>query len=312
MKPTVLIPVISNGFEINYFTKNNNSYDSYTKNNETSIHFSQLDQLFRLHRHDVMEILVFLEGECEFFCEGKTYSLRRGDVVVIPPYTVHQAIVRNFDSYERIIVSVSEHLMDDFMSSSPSMKENIVYQKSQGSHVLHLHQKNFQAIISSLQEINHNISKEGKNISFSTNFLFFKVLQDIFDPTSSMSVLSNKNELDPRFVSILEYIESHLTEHDLSLERVSQYFHLNKFYFSHYFKKNMNLPFYRYVSLKRLSHALTMIKQNQKSIEEIASLCGFSDYSSFYRLFKKEYRLSPKKIQKEYKNTLSHQTYFLR
>ncbi|MFK9094455.1 helix-turn-helix domain-containing protein [Bacillus salipaludis] len=302
MKQSDLIPVINKGFEINYFSKKNQFHNWLNKYNESAEKFSQIESLFQLHRHDVLELLVFLDGECEFFCEGKTYSLRRGDVVVTPPYAVHKAIVKNFDTYERIIVSVSEHLMDDFLSSAPSMKENIVYQKTQGSHVLHLHSKKFQDIISLLHEMTHRIKNGEDHFSFTLHYLLFQALQTIFDPASSTPNLNNKDELDQRFVSILEYIESHLTEPDLSLDNISNYFHLNKYYFSHYFKKNMNLPFYRYVSLKRLSFAVTMIKQNQLSIEEIALKCGFPDYSSFYRLFKKEYHLSPKKLQKEYKN----------
>ncbi|WP_203249001.1 helix-turn-helix domain-containing protein [Sporosarcina beigongshangi] len=302
MKQSDLIPVVNKGFEINYFSKKNHSQGWFKKFNESSEDFSQWESLFQLHRHDVLEVLVFLNGECEFFCEGKTYSLRRGDVVVIPPYAVHKATVKHMDSYERIIVSVSEHLMDDFLFSSPSMKENIVNQKTQSSHVLHLHEKKLQDVHFLLNEINHKIINEEENFPFTINYQLFQALQILFDPTSSMPNLSNNNKLDQRFVSILEYIELHLTEPDLSLDKVSTHFHLNKYYFSHYFKKNMNLPFYRYVSLKRLSFAVTMIKQNQLPIEEVALKCGFLDYSSFYRLFKKEYNLSPKKLQMEYKN----------
>ncbi len=301
MKQSVLIPVINKGFEIHYFSKKNQSHDWLKEYNESSEEFSQLESLFQLHRHDVLEVLVFLDGECDFFCEGKTYSLRRGDVVVIPPYAVHKANVKSIDNYERIIVSVSEHLMSDFLSSSPSMKENIVNQKTQGSYVLHLHSKNFQDIIFLLDEVTNRIQSGEENFPFTINYQLFQALQVIFDPASSMPNLRNKDDLDQRFLSVLEYIELHLTEPDLSLDNVSNYFHLNKYYFSHYFKKNMNLPFYRYVSLKRLSFAVTMIKQNQISIEEIALKCGFPDYSSFYRLFKKEYNISPKKLQKEYK-----------
>jgi AraC-like DNA-binding protein len=302
MKQAALIPVINKGFQLYYFSPKNQSYDWLKKYNESPETFSQLEPLFRLHRHDVLEILAFLDGECEFFCEGKTYSLKRGDIVVIPPYAVHKAIVKSLDSYERIIISVSEHLMDDFVSSSPSMKENIIYQKTHGSHRLHLHSKDFQDILSLLQELNVRLKKGEDTFSFSLHYLLFQVLQVVFNPASNRLDISNMEQLDQRFISILEYIESHLTEPDLSLERISEHFHLNKYYFSHYFKKNMNLPFYRYVSLKRLSFAVTMIKQNQLSMEKIALNCGFPDYSSFYRLFKKEYSLSPKKFQKEYKN----------
>lgn len=305
LKQSILIPVVNNGFEINYFVKQNPYYhwQDWLKTKDASWNdLSQLENLFRLHRHDVMELLVFLDGDCEFFCEGKTYSLEKGDVVVIPPYAVHQATVKNFEGYERIIISISEHLLDDFISSSPAMKENIVYQKTQGSYVLHLHSKKFQAILALLQELNPKITNESDYFSFSTNYLLFQCVQIIFDPASSKPSLNNNNELDRRLLAILEHIELHLTESDLSLVSVSHHFHLNKYYFSHYFTKNMNLSFYRYVSLKRLSYAVTMIKENQISIEKIALKCGFLDYSSFYRLFKKEYNLSPKKLQKEYKS----------
>src|SRR5690606_27563796 len=132
----------------NYFNKKNYSEDLFPPSNDSSEKLTLIENLFRLHQHDVVELLVFLDGECEFFCEGKTYSLKRGDVVVIPPYAVHQATVKNFRQYERIIVSISRHLMDEFMASSTSLKENIVHQKTQGSYVLHLHSKNFHDIIS--------------------------------------------------------------------------------------------------------------------------------------------------------------------
>ncbi|ULT57366.1 AraC family transcriptional regulator [Neobacillus drentensis] len=303
MKQSVFIPVMGKDFEIYYFNKKYHSEDHLKKYNESAVNFSQLEEtLFRLHSHDVYEFLVFLSGECEFFCEGKNYFLKRGDVVAIPPYAVHEANVKDITQYERIILHISRHIMEDFSSSSPSLKENIVYQKTHGSYVLHLHSKYFQEMISLFHEIINRIKNDEENFSFTLHYLLFQALQIIFNPEGSLANLSIKDQVDQRFVSILEYIELHLTEPDLSLEKVSNHFHLNKYYFSHYFKKNMNLPFYRYVSLKRLSYSVTLIKQNEFSIETIAIKCGFPDYSSFYRLFKKEYNLSPKNLQKEYIN----------
>ncbi|WP_285766776.1 AraC family transcriptional regulator [Peribacillus sp. SI8-4] len=301
MKQSNLIPVINKGFNIHYFSKKHPSHDWLKIHDKSPEEFSKIESLFQLHQHDVLEVLVFLDGECDFFCEGKTYPLKRGDVVIIPPYAVHKANVKKMNSYERIIISVSEHLLNDFLSSSPTMKENINYQKTLDTHVLHLHTKHFQTIIFLLDEITQNIDKGEENLPFTLNYQLFQVLQTIFDSSNSKASHGNMDELDQRFLSIVEYIESHFTDQDLSLDIVANHFHLNKYYFSHYFKKNMNLPFYRYVSLKRLSFAVTMIKKNQISIEEIALHCGFLDYSSFYRLFKKEYNISPKKLQKDFK-----------
>ena len=54
------------------------------------------------------------------------------------------------------------------------MKENIVYQKTQGSYVLHLHSKNFQDIISLLHEITHRIKNGEENFSFTLNYQLFQ------------------------------------------------------------------------------------------------------------------------------------------
>ncbi|WP_087972293.1 AraC family transcriptional regulator [Oceanobacillus rekensis] len=301
MKQPIFMPIISEDFDLYYWSENLQSHN-WVKNSDKSLgNVSDIEPLFRLHSHDAMEFLIFLGGECDFFCEGKTYNLRKGDVVIIPPYAVHKANVKNFDNYERVMFTISTHLMADFLSISPSMKEDIVYQKTQGSYVLNLNSQKFQDVISLLQDITIRRKNGGEHHSFALHYLLFQTLQLIFNPSSSNPDLNKKNELDQRFVSILEYIESHLTDTDLSLDQISNHFHLNKYYFSHYFKGNMNFPFYRYVSLKRLARAVTMIKQNQHSIEEIAIKCGFTDYSSFYRLFKKEYNLSPKNLQKEFR-----------
>ena len=230
------------------------------------------------------------------------YSLSKRDIAVIPPHAIGRTVIKNPEHYKRIVVNISQHLMSDFEYSSLKMKENWVHQKTQGSRVLHLDAENFQQIISLFDQISEKIENGKENYSFTLQYLLFQVLQIIFDPSSSNLDLSKKRVLDQRLASILEYIEVHLVDTDLSLENVSDYFHLNKFHFSHYFKKKMNLPFYRYVLLKRLSLALVMIKQNQLTIEQIALKCGYNDYSSFYRSFKKEYKISPKKLQKEYVN----------
>ncbi|WP_181833191.1 hypothetical protein [Bacillus taeanensis] len=73
MEQSIFMPFINQYFEIYYFSKHPQSYRRLKKHNKSAEKFSQLDSLFRLHSHDVMEVLVFLDGECEFFCEGKTY-----------------------------------------------------------------------------------------------------------------------------------------------------------------------------------------------------------------------------------------------
>ncbi|MEH7380272.1 helix-turn-helix domain-containing protein [Bacillus sp. JJ1533] len=301
MKESTFMPVLNENFEVYYWSKKYQSHDWGRRPDASLENYSEIEPLFRLHSHDSMEVLIFLGGECEFFVEGQTYTLTKGDVVIIPPYAVHKAKVNDFDNYERIVSTISKSLLDEFLSMSPFMSDSIIHHKTLGSYVVHLHSKNLQDILSLFQEISNRIKGKSDPYSFSLQYLLFRVMEIILNPSSSEPTSSLSSDADQRLHSIIEYIEEHLTDPEMNLDNVSNHFHLNKYYFSHYFKKHMKVPFYRYVLLKRLATAVAFIQQNELSIEEIATKCGFQDYSSFYRLFKKEYNLSPKNLQKEFR-----------
>ncbi|WP_138415989.1 AraC family transcriptional regulator [Aquibacillus sediminis] len=300
MKQPNFLPVISQNFEIYHFTSLHSSHTWLKKHNESAKTFSEFNTLDQLHSHDVIELMVMIDGTCDFFCEGKVYSVNRGDVVFIPPYAVHKVTPHDSNNYERIIIKVNPHLMADFQASAPSLTEDFVFLKTQGSHVFHPNQQNFEDSVSLLHELINKIKDGKEDYSFTLQYLLFQVMKIIFHPSSKSPDLHHTKDLDQRLTAILSYIETHLTDTDLNLVNISNHFHLNKYYFSHYFKQHMNVSFYRYVSLKRLSLAMTKIKQNKDSIETIAVQCGFTDYSSFYRLFKKEFTLSPKTLQKKW------------
>ena len=48
---------------------------------------------YALHLHDKTEILVLTDGECEFFVDGKRYSLKPGDALVIKPNVLHHCVL---------------------------------------------------------------------------------------------------------------------------------------------------------------------------------------------------------------------------
>ena len=58
------------------------------------------------------------------------------------------------------------------------------------------------------------------------------------------------------------------------------------------FKKDMNISVYQYILRKRLILARQKI-QDGESATSAALQCGFSDYSSFYKQYKKMFGVSP-------------------
>jgi AraC-like DNA-binding protein len=59
-------------------------------------------------------------------------------------------------------------------------------------------------------------------------------------------------------------------------------------------KKETGLTLGQYIQAKRLEQAQSLLKNNERSIAEIAELCGISDYNYFSRIFKKQFGITPR------------------
>ena len=77
---------------------------------------------------------------------------------------------------------------------------------------------------------------------------------------------------------LIEDIANHLA---LSISRIS-----------HIFKEETGISILKYINKRRMYLAKEFIRSGDTFIE-VASKCGFQDYTSFFRTFKKEYNITP-------------------
>ena len=96
--------------------------------------------------------------------------------------------------------------------------------------------------------------------------------------------------------SLIEYIENHLHE-PLTLDGIAAHFYVSRSAVSKLFREEMDTSFHRFLTPRRLILAKQLIGAGE-GMERVAQRCGFSDYSIFYKAFKKEYGLSPREFSK--------------
>jgi AraC-like DNA-binding protein len=97
-------------------------------------------------------------------------------------------------------------------------------------------------------------------------------------------------------------IESYVAEHlfdKITLSDIAENCFYNPSYFSRKFKSVFGKKLTDYVREKRLLAAAKMLAETDKSNGEIALLCGFSDKTQFYKLFRAEFGCTPTEYRKK-------------
>ena len=97
---------------------------------------------------------------------------------------------------------------------------------------------------------------------------------------------------------INQYIDNNI-DSKILLSDIANHIGLSESRLSHLFKEYLGISVLQYIINKRLTIARDMLKIGT-SLNDVCSKCGFQDYSSFIRTFKKKFNISPKAYQKQY------------
>ena len=94
-------------------------------------------------------------------------------------------------------------------------------------------------------------------------------------------------------LQVLEYINEHL-DRDIKLADLSELLGMSQFHFSHQFKQSIGIAPYQYLLQQRVERAKQLLKQTDRSIMEIAFLCGFNSHSHLSKQFRQFTGMTPK------------------
>jgi two-component system response regulator YesN len=101
---------------------------------------------------------------------------------------------------------------------------------------------------------------------------------------------------------ILEYVDKEYTSKQLSLQSIAKHLQKSPAYISKVFKDVTGENYVRYVSKKRLAKALDLLQNTSLLVYQVTAAVGWTDQSSFIRLFKKQYGFTPSETMR-YKAT---------
>ena len=109
---------------------------------------------------------------------------------------------------------------------------------------------------------------------------------------------SEKNK--HRITSIINYIDENYQE-DLTIEQLSEVFHLSEGHLSKLFKENLGMTIKAYISQTRAKEVRNALLTSDLPLIDIAIMCGFPNVKSMNKVFKDLYQCTPSQFRRNCK-----------
>ncbi len=243
---------------------------------------------FTLHTHPNCEVYFFLAGNGTFHIEGTNYPLKPGNILIMDNTESHYIEIDPSHPYERLAVHFDKNFIRgiDIKGDLLSFIEN----RAPGQHNL-IERENFDTKLH--QTLINNILQGLEDDETQTIISFIALLGEL-KKASLKSTVSETASAPTLVNQIIKYILSNI-ENDITLDNICDEFYICKSQLCILFKKTMGTTVWSFITLKRLTLAREMLENGSTPTETYAK-CGFGDYSSFYRAYKKHFGTSPKKI----------------
>lgn len=241
----------------------------------------------------MLTLLLVNSGEAVLRIDGNRYQMTPGDIFVInavEPAHI-QAIVPPQLSFTRLC-------FDSALVASSSNKNTFDYhylemfynRQHVATHKIGASYAESPALRRLFGEIGRVLDTQDVNSIYAAKNRLLDLLLGILNYYEHDHLLNPKDEMNAGGNEIIEqvvqYIEENLSQ-TLTLPMFAEIAHMNPFYFSTFFKKHTSVSPMQFVLRARIQRATCLLKETDKTILDIALLCGFNSTANFNKAFKK-------------------------
>lgn len=259
------------------------------------------------HMHPHTEIMFITEGEGTVKGPYSDFYVKKGMIVVINPLVLHSI----FSSTKKPMAFAcfsAENLA--FTPSNGSIEEEQTTDDSEEKEGEAKDKRDiftfdfsayYDELFDTLRLIEYEHSTRAPFWEIASLNEFDKLMLFILRKATLIPLPHESNEKASTISAVALYIRSRYTE-NVTLDKLADYFFMNKYYLSHAFKKKYDISPIQYLNQTRCRHANKMLFTTNLSITEVGISVGFNSITHFSETYKKFYGESPAQTRK--KNTI--------
>ncbi len=280
---------------------------SYYRNATSNFHINLIKkptEALKLHTHNYFQVYYVVRGSIRHHLEEQNALLGFGDVFIIPPNVPHFISVDEEDSEFYSLSFMPEFfddtsafpLLSDFLRSLVSLPNNALLPKLSISSDDSLFIETLLGRV--MKEFNEKNVGSQEIILESVAILISIFARNYFEERiekMSIGFETNKHSV----LHCIEYLSTHYTE-KTSLDEISKYATMSKSNFCKIFYSITNTTFNQFIHNKRIEKATQMLSATNLKVTTVAVQCGYEDFSTFFRNFKKITGLSPAEFKKRH------------
>ncbi len=263
-------------------------YVTYLDDSSIRIWYSDIPWRYETHDHSAVEILLTLEGMVTYTIEDKIYQVRKGEILIVPPDTLHSLSMGEGSSrYLFLFESDAIMAMRDLKAMASYFHKPFHLRDGSDAHV------RIRELLLRAREAYEKREMMWNTMCYSCILRVYATLGQRYLSGIKPRTGDNMRNMDSEVINaVMTYINNHYRE-ELSLEDVARFAGFSRYYFSRSFKRQTGYSFKDYLCQKRLQVAMDLLIRTNRSMRDVAIESGFGSVATFNRVFREKKGCTP-------------------
>lgn len=227
------------------------------------------------HFHGNFELIYVYDGSAMVSVNGSPNTLCPGDLLLLPPYTIHALEVSGGKTWVGVF-------SEDFVSSYAQESQNVLHTP-------------FRCRPEIEQFLQRNLFFQGRPEHYLHIACLYLVCSEC---ARNATPYPGESHYD-FFHQVISQISNQIDQ-EITMRTLANAMNYEYHYFSYLFHQCFSMNFKEFINYFRFEQACTMINTEHDNVTDIADKCGFGSVRNFNRVFKKLSGMTPSEYRSQH------------